>query len=113
MAFVIGKSCTSKPCNWSVPQSRGKLFKSTISEISLISPASKTQKSIDKNATSKGIKPSLYDACIASNRVSNDNKWDEMSDLLSKEKLTIHALQVLNKSEKKFLEAKFGMMPVP
>ena len=36
-----------------------------------------------------------------------------MSDLLSKEKLTIHALQVLNKSEKKFLEAKFGMMPVP
>ena len=35
------KACTSKPCTWPVPQSRGKLFKSPISEISLISPASK------------------------------------------------------------------------
>ena len=35
------KACTSKPCTWSVQQSRGKLFKSPISEISLISPALK------------------------------------------------------------------------
>ena len=34
-----------------------------------------------------------------------------MFNLLSKE-FTIHALQVLNKSEKKFLKAKFEMMPV-
>ena len=35
------KACTSKSCTWSVPQSRRKLFKSPISEISLISPSSK------------------------------------------------------------------------
>ena len=35
-----------------------------------------------------------------------------MFDFLSKEKPTIHALQVLNKSEKTFLETKFGMMSV-
>ena len=34
------KACNSKPCTWLLPQSRGKLFKSPISEISLISPAS-------------------------------------------------------------------------
>ena len=38
------KACTLKSCTRSVPQSRGKLFKSPISEISLISPASKKQK---------------------------------------------------------------------
>ena len=38
------KACTSKPCTWSVPQSRGKLFKSPILEILLISPASKKTK---------------------------------------------------------------------
>ena len=35
-----------------------------------------------------------------------------MPDILSKEKPAIHYLQVLNKSEKRFLETKFGMMPV-
>ena len=35
-----------------------------------------------------------------------------MFDFLSKKTPTIHALQVLNKSEKTFLETKFGMMPV-
>ena len=88
------KACTSKPCTWSVPQSRGKLFKSTISEISLISPASK--KTIDENATPKGIKSSLYDARVESQRVLNDSKVNEMFDFLSKEKPDIHALQVLN-----------------
>ena len=103
------KPCTSKSCTWSVPQSRGKL---PISEISLLSPASKKQKTIDENTTLKGIKSSSYDARIESQRVLNDSKVDEMSDFLSKEKPTIHALQVLNKSEKTFPETKFGMMPV-
>ena len=56
-----------KSCTWSFLQSRGKLFKSPISEISLISPTSKKQKIIDENATPKGTKWSLYDACIESN----------------------------------------------
>ena len=71
----------------------------------------KTQKTIDENATPKGIK-SLYEARIESQRVLNDSKVDEIFDILSKEKPTIHALQVLNKSEKTSFETKFGMMPV-
>ena len=35
-----------------------------------------------------------------------------MFNFLSKEKPNIHTLQVLNKSEKTFLETKVGMMPV-
>ena len=35
-----------------------------------------------------------------------------MFDYLSKEKPTIHVLQVLNESEKAFFETKFGMIPV-
>ena len=42
------KACNSRPCTWSVPQSRGKLFKSLISEILLISPASKSKKPLIK-----------------------------------------------------------------
>ena len=106
------KACTSKPCTWSVPQSRGKLFKSPISEISLISPASKKQKTTDENATTKGIKSSLYDARIESRRVLNDSKVNEMFDFLSKGKPDIHTLQVLNNLKNTFLETKFGMMPV-
>ena len=106
------EACTSKPCTWSVPQNRGKLFKSPISEILLISPASKKQKTSDENATPKGIKSSLYDARIESQGVLNDSKEDELFDFLSKEKPTIYALHVPIKSEKTFLETKFGMMPV-
>ena len=106
------KACTSKPCTWSVPQSRGELFKSPISGILLISPASNKQKTRDENATPKGIKSSLYDTRIESQRVLNDSKVDEMFDFLSKEKPTIHALQVFSKSQKTFLETKFGMVPV-
>ena len=50
------KACTSKPCTWSVLQRRGTLIKSPISEILLISAASKKQKTSDENATPKGIK---------------------------------------------------------
>ena len=106
------KACTSKPCTWPVPQGRGKLFKSPISEISLISPVLKKQETIDENAAPKGIKLSLYDARIESQRILNDSKVDEMFNFLSKEKPNIHTLQVLNKSEKTFLETKVGMMPV-
>ena len=106
------KACFSKPCTWSVPQSRQKLFKSPISEISLRSPASEKQKTIDENTTPKGIKSSFYDARFELQRVLNHSKVDEMFDFLSIEKPTIHVLQVLNKSEETFLETKFGMMPV-
>ena len=47
------KACTSKPGTWSVPHSRGKLFKLLILEISLTSPVSKKQKTIDENTTPK------------------------------------------------------------
>ena len=74
-----------KPCTWSVLQSRGTLFKWPISEISLISRASKNQKTIDESTTPKGIKSSLYDPRIESQRVLNDSKVNKMFGFLSKE----------------------------
>ena len=81
-------------------------------EILLISLASKKQKAIDENATPKGIKSSLYGGRTDSQRVLNESKVDEMFYFLSKINPSIHALQVLNKSEKTFLETTFGLMKV-
>ena len=71
----------------------------------------KKQKTIDENATPKAIKSLLYDPRIDSQRVLNNSKVEEMFDFLSKEN-PIHALKVLNESEKNFLEMKFRMMLV-
>ena len=65
-----------------------------------------------KTLPPKGIKSSLYDARIESQRVLNDSNVDEMFDFLSKEKPIVHALQVLNKSEKTFLETKCEVIQV-
>ena len=98
------KACTSKTCTWSVPQSRWKLFKSPISEISLISPASKKQKTIDKSATPKGIKSSLYDIRMELQRVLRDSKVDEMLDFLAKEKPYKFLLNLKKRSLRRNLE---------
>ena len=58
------KSCFSKSYTWSVAQSGGKLFNTSVSEISLISPTSKKQTIIYKNINSMGTKSSLYDSRI-------------------------------------------------
>ena len=81
-------------------------------EMSLITLPSKKQKAIVANTNLKRIKSSLYNAHIESQSVWNDIKVDEMFDYLSKEKPTIHVLQVLNESEKAFFETKFGVIPV-
>ena len=59
-----------KNLTWSPPQSLGKLFKSPISEISIISLALKKQKAIEENTTPKGIKSSqLYMTHVLSHKV--------------------------------------------
>ena len=47
------KACTSKPCTWSVLQSRGKLIKSPISEILLISAVQESKKPVMKTLPQK------------------------------------------------------------
>ena len=38
------RACTSKPCVWSVPQSRGRLEKHSITDLEITSPPSKKSK---------------------------------------------------------------------
>ena len=69
------KACTSKPCSWSVPQSRGKLFKSPISEISLMSPASKKQKTVMKTLPQKVLNRLYMMHVLSHKEFSMTVKW--------------------------------------
>ena len=43
------RACTSKPCVWSVPQSRGRLEKHSINNLEIKSPPSKKSKVSESN----------------------------------------------------------------
>ena len=77
------KVCTSKPCAWSIPQSRERLEKSPISSLKIFSPTATKSKintcskgstinntsstnTTNTTSSNKGITPSLYDARIES-----------------------------------------------
>ena len=54
------KTYTSKPCVWSVPQSRGRLDKHSINDLEIKSPPSKKSKGIESISTKQGINSTLY-----------------------------------------------------
>ena len=82
-------ACTSKPCAWSIPQSRERLEKSPISSLKIFSPTAtkskiNTSSTNTSNTTSsdKGIISSLYDARTESNRKNGKRKLQEMHDVI-------------------------------
>ena len=93
------KACTSKPCAWSILQSREKLEKSPISSLKIFSPTTTKSKintcskgsaiyntsSTNTNSTAsgdKGITLSLYDARTESNQKNGKRKLQEMYDVI-------------------------------
>ena len=83
------KACTSKPCAWSIPQSRERLENSPISSLKIFSSTAtkskiNTSSTNTSNTTSsdKGIASSLYDARTESNRKNGKRKLQEMHDVI-------------------------------
>ena len=107
------KACTSKPCAWSIPQSRERLEKSLISSLKIFSPATTNSKintcskgcninntsSTNTSSTTssdKGITSSLYDARAGSNRKNVKHELQEMHDVIYSHNKNIPVLSVIN-----------------
>nr|XP_047146398.1 uncharacterized protein LOC124819169 isoform X1 [Hydra vulgaris] len=106
------KACTSLPCVWSVPQSRGRIEKQTINEMQIKSPPSKKLKQDKKNTTTenKGIVSTLHYAYESS---IEENK-EKISNLINKISIinpNLHFFGIVNQNYQNNIETKFGMMP--
>ena len=113
------KACTSKPCAWSIPQSRERLENSPISSLKIFSPTAtkskiNTSSTNTSNTTSsdKGIASSLYDARTESNRKNGKRKLLEMHDVIYSHNKNIPMLSVIDLNQGKRINTSFGTMPV-
>ena len=112
------KACASKPCAWSIPQSRERLEKSPISSLKIFSPTAtkskiNTSSTNTSNTTSsdKGIISSLYDARTESNRKNGKRKLQEMHDVIySHNKNTPMLSSVIDLNQEKRINTSFGTM---
>lgn len=109
----IQKACTSTPCVWSVPQSRGRTEKPKISELTIISPLAKKAKTSDdiedsSTRRSSGISSSLYNPCVNHDCNESISKTKELIAELRKSNPNLHFLEVANPDANLFVETKFG-----
>lgn len=101
-------ACTSRPCVWSVVQSRGRVIKSAVADLTISAPK---QRKVDENNKSKGIKSTLYDARSSSSRVLRDDKLHALMSSLEKENSSIPALVAVN-VHAQTVPTQFGEMPL-
>ena len=123
------KACTSKPCGWSIPQSRERLEKSPIfslkifsstttkSKINTCSKGSTINNTSNTNTSSttnndKGITSSLYDGPTESNRKNGKRKLQEMRDVIYSHNKNITILSVIDLNQEKRINTSFRTMPV-
>ena len=102
-------ACTSRPCTWSVVQSRGRVVKSAVADLTISTP--KRNKEDDKIKKSKGIKSTLYDARSSSTRVVRDEKLEMLMASLRNENSSIPALVALD-MDAQTVPTQFGEMPL-
>ena len=123
------KACTSKPCAWSIPQSREGLEKSPVSSLKVFSPAATKSKintcsegstinntsntnTSNTASSDKGIISSLYDARTESNRKNGKRKLLEMHDVIYSHNKNTPMLSVIDLNQGKRINTSFGTMPV-
>ena len=104
-------ACTSRPCIWSVVQSRGRVVKSAVADLTISAP--KQIKLDDKTMTkSKGIKSTLYDARSSSTRVLRDENLNMSMSSLRNENSYIPALVLALDMNAQTVPTQFGEMPL-
>ena len=123
-------ACTSKPCAWSIPQSRERLEKSPISSLKIFSPTATKSKintcsegstinntsstnTSNTKSSDKGNTSSLYDARTEANRKNGKRKLQEMRDVIySHNKNTPMLSSVIDLNQEKRINTSFGTMLV-
>ena len=95
------KACTSKPCTWSVPQSRDRVEKLPIQDLTIKSQVPKDGPPAKKRKPS--IKSSLFDARLKP--IENDLR-------LLKRNPNLHAASVINEDQDKYVDTLFGKATV-
>ena len=105
------RACTSKPCVWSVPQSRGRLEKHSINDLEIKSPPSKKSKVSESNSTKQGINSTLYVADAHSRPDNENSNISKLLDPLKGSNPSLHFLETVNTSCRKKCETKFGFKP--
>ena len=120
----VQEACTSRPCLWSVPQSRGRIEKQPVFNITMKAPKPNTFDREKPNTCdrekekkkSKGIKTTLYDARSSFTRVNNKptddrKKLMNLMSALKNENPAIPALSAFN-MHASHVESRFGAMPL-
>jgi len=107
----VEKACTSKPCTWSIPQSRGRIDKPKISDLEIKSPPSKKTRNSEEsvNTHNHGISSSLYNACTP--LANNTAEITELITSIKEINPSLHFLEIVNPNETIKAETKFGFMP--
>ena len=104
-------ACTSKPCLWSVPQSRGRVDKRPLTEIVVRSPKLSKDSGDQEKKRKKPIKSTLYNACSSKQASNCDNKLDKLMTALRNENPAIPALTAFN-ANAPYVPTQFGSMPL-
>ncbi|XP_057291246.1 uncharacterized protein LOC130613905 [Hydractinia symbiolongicarpus] len=104
------KACTSKPCVWNVPQSRGRIEKVPIMEMMIKSPPSKKTKKTDNVQDKKGIVSSLYEPRIVKNTLKDDINF-LIRHMEHKTPTNICATKLLNPNPVHHRQTQFGTLP--
>ena len=106
-------ACTSRPCTWSVVQSKGRMVKSAISDLQIIAPNSKRKDKTSTSRKTKGIKSTLYDARSSSSRsFNNDSRLTKLMSTLRSENPHIPALSAINENASCGVMTQIGTMPL-
>ena len=105
------RACTSKPCAWSLLQSKGCLEKHSINDLEIKSPPSKKSKISESNSTKQEITSTLYVA-DAHNRPDNENSNVlKLLDFLKESNPSLHFLDIVNTNCQKKCETKVRLKP--
>lgn len=104
------KACTSKACEWSVPQSRNRVDKVPISDITITSPVSKRRNTNDDTEYKKrsGIKTTLYDA--RADHTKHEPAYN--LEVFLNSDTNNHAKKIINPNPLLFTDTVYGVMPI-
>ena len=105
------RASTSKPCVWSVPQSRGRLGKHSINDLEIKPLPSKKPKVSESNSTKQGITSTLYVADAHSRPDNENSNISKFLDSLKGSNLSPQFLEIVNTSCRKKYETKFRFKP--
>ena len=105
-------ACTSRPCTWSVVQSRGRVVKPAIADLTITAPKRQNKEETTTSKKLKGIKSTLYDARSTTTRIVNYEKLDKLMLTLKNENPSVPALMAINQDATQSIHTQFGEMPL-